>query len=213
MKTQSENLSKNQIRSQETITKLLEAAEKVFIRDGYELAQLAEIASEAGRSKGALYGHFKSKEDLFVVLVQRRVETFFELVRDKAKRYGTKAEKLQAVRNVSQEILKDRDFAILSLEFRLYSLRHPESAKRLQDVLELTLSGHSELIESSFGKLSKTEKSALDLANVVFGPIVYAMVLESHFQPQRLSEATLKSLLNQLIDALYTTGISRKGTS
>jgi AcrR family transcriptional regulator len=67
-----ELLNKNQRRTQETQERLLEAAEEVFVRNGYEGAQLAEIASSAGRSTGALYGHFKSKEDLFLALFEYR---------------------------------------------------------------------------------------------------------------------------------------------
>jgi hypothetical protein len=48
-----QTLNKNQSRTLETRKRLLEAAEEVFVRNGYEGAQLAEIASAAGRSKGA----------------------------------------------------------------------------------------------------------------------------------------------------------------
>jgi len=59
-----ETQSKQQLRIKETQARLLNAAEEVFVRDGYESAQLDEIAAVAGRSKGAVYTHFKSKEEL-----------------------------------------------------------------------------------------------------------------------------------------------------
>ena len=40
-----EVLSKQQLRIQETQSRLLDAAEEVFVRDGYEGAQLDEIAA------------------------------------------------------------------------------------------------------------------------------------------------------------------------
>ena len=39
--------------------RLLNAAEEIFVRDGYEAAQLDEIAATAGRSKGAVM-HLKT---------------------------------------------------------------------------------------------------------------------------------------------------------
>lgn len=44
---------KQEIRTRETQKRLLDAAEEVFVRNGYEGAQLDEIATCADRSKGA----------------------------------------------------------------------------------------------------------------------------------------------------------------
>ena len=50
------------------------AAEKVFARKGYNGASMDDIVEESGLSKGALYGYFKSKEDLFLALRARRID-------------------------------------------------------------------------------------------------------------------------------------------
>ncbi len=46
-------------------TRLLQAAEKVFVENGLDRARVEEIASAAGVSKGSFYLHFKSKEHAF----------------------------------------------------------------------------------------------------------------------------------------------------
>lgn len=56
-------------RSAETREKLLEAAAKVYARRGFAGATLEEVASEAGYTKGAVYGHFGSKENLLLALL------------------------------------------------------------------------------------------------------------------------------------------------
>ncbi len=48
---------------------LLDAAERVFVRLGYQGATLDGIAAEAGFTKGAVYWHFRSKEALFLELL------------------------------------------------------------------------------------------------------------------------------------------------
>src|SRR5512136_610684 len=48
--------------------KILRAAEKVFARKGYNAASVDDIVKESGLSKGALYGYFESKEELFLAL-------------------------------------------------------------------------------------------------------------------------------------------------
>jgi AcrR family transcriptional regulator len=49
---------------------LIKGAEKVFARKGYAGATTEEIARAAGLTKGALYHHFKNKEDVFFAVVK-----------------------------------------------------------------------------------------------------------------------------------------------
>ena len=80
-----ETLGRQQLRTRETQARLLDAAEEIFVRDGFEGAQLDEIAATAGRSKGAVYTHFKSKEDLFLALFEHRTRSYIEKLADSLK--------------------------------------------------------------------------------------------------------------------------------
>ncbi|MGC5341768.1 ScbR family autoregulator-binding transcription factor [Streptomyces sp. DT24] len=53
-----------QERAVRTRRAILEAAARVFDRRGYQAATITEILTVAGVTKGALYFHFQSKEDL-----------------------------------------------------------------------------------------------------------------------------------------------------
>lgn len=53
---------------------ILEAALKAFAEDGYDKVSMARIAREAGLTKGGVYFHFASKEELFSVMVEAEVE-------------------------------------------------------------------------------------------------------------------------------------------
>jgi AcrR family transcriptional regulator len=48
---------------------ILDAAEAVFLRDGFVGANIDEVAQLSGVSKQTIYNHFGSKEELFVALV------------------------------------------------------------------------------------------------------------------------------------------------
>lgn len=54
------------------------AALDVFARKGFAAARLDEIARQAGVSKGTLYLYFKSKEELFQVLVREAIAPNFD---------------------------------------------------------------------------------------------------------------------------------------
>jgi AcrR family transcriptional regulator len=57
-------------RRAQTRARLLEAAARVYARRGFAGATLEEVAAEAGFTKGAVYGHFGSKEKLLLALVE-----------------------------------------------------------------------------------------------------------------------------------------------
>jgi AcrR family transcriptional regulator len=49
---------------------LLRAAEEIFLECGLEKARIEDITARAGRSKGAFYLHFESKEEAFRQIVE-----------------------------------------------------------------------------------------------------------------------------------------------
>ena len=55
----------------ETVRKILDTAERLFIEMGYDRTSLQEIIDETGLSKGAIYHHFASKEDIFYSVCDR----------------------------------------------------------------------------------------------------------------------------------------------
>ena len=59
-------MRKTKEEAQQTRSNLLNAALNVFYERGVSKASLDEIAKTAGVTRGALYWHFKNKEDLFV---------------------------------------------------------------------------------------------------------------------------------------------------
>jgi AcrR family transcriptional regulator len=59
-------------KQQRTRESLLAAAVKLFRERGLEGASVDEIAQAAGYTKGAFYANFKSKEELFLVMLDER---------------------------------------------------------------------------------------------------------------------------------------------
>jgi len=53
---------------------LLDAAAEVFARRGLDAATLEEIAEVAGFTRGAVYHHFASKDELFLAVIARQDE-------------------------------------------------------------------------------------------------------------------------------------------
>jgi AcrR family transcriptional regulator len=63
-----------QERAQQTRDRLVDGAARAFHRLGYGLATTADIAREAGATRGALYFHFPSKGDLARAVIDKEQE-------------------------------------------------------------------------------------------------------------------------------------------
>ena len=64
-------------------SQILEGAQNVFLRMGFDAASMNDITREAGVSKGTIYVYFNSKEDLFVALCEHYRRTMFSELIDK----------------------------------------------------------------------------------------------------------------------------------
>lgn len=79
-------MRKTKTEAQKTRQHLLDVALEVFWRDGVTRASLQAIAQEAGVTRGALYWHFKNKEDLFETLFEQQYADFFAAFNDQTLR-------------------------------------------------------------------------------------------------------------------------------
>jgi AcrR family transcriptional regulator len=114
-----------------TRAKLVEAAERVFVRAGFDAASVEQIAEEAGFSRGAFYSNFKSKDGLFLELLdKKRIDTqnslsvIFEEKKDARDRF-------QAAREWYADQWRQRTWIVLRTEFNLRALRKRTLRRRL----------------------------------------------------------------------------------
>jgi AcrR family transcriptional regulator len=103
---------------------LLRAAAQVFAERGFQAASVDEIAERAGFSKGALYWHFQSKDDLFFALLEERVD---RPLREAIQRFeSAPAERdmsLQADDVFALLIEQQRDLVLLQIEYWSLAVR------------------------------------------------------------------------------------------
>jgi len=75
-----------QQRSEETRTKIIGSAIKLFSAHGFNAASVNDICKDAGISKGAFYHHFETKQALFLALLDGWLQTIdkaIEISKDK----------------------------------------------------------------------------------------------------------------------------------
>jgi len=121
-------------RQAQTRTDLIAAADRRFSADGFHATSLDVVADEAGYTKGAVYSNFRSKEDLFFAVYERRVERSVAQTAPIAEA----ADLPSAVRGLAATVAarRDRDDGWLAvfLEFWTHVLRHPEHRARFAEL-------------------------------------------------------------------------------
>ena len=199
-------LNKHQLQSESTRTALLQAARKVFVRCGFERAQIDEIAAEAGRTRGAVYTHFESKEDLFLSLLEQQMQ-------DTVKRAGefeevhseqSPAFRLNALKKFYSEA-NDPEWAILALEFKLYGLRNPHSMEQLRDLYRRTY--FFDDVAERYGIREELGRSKIKSRLFALNAIASAMMLDTHFEPDALSQKEVKLILEETFQCFFPTDL------
>ncbi len=198
------NRTKHQVRTEETQSKILDAAGALFSEQGFEKTQLEEVAARAGYTRGAIYAHYASKEDLFLALMEQRVLSKFVVMRRVVEEEPEFSKRFGIFKRWIASQVGDHTWGILMMEFKLYALRRPESRAKLQHTFDLLFkSSGNDFIELLFGaNLDKTKRAAIERRLVVMGAIQSAVVLESNFRPKLLPKAQLQGFLEELYEAL-----------
>ena len=118
-------------RQAQTRQQLLDAAARVFIRRGFQGASIEAITAEAGYTRGAFYSNFDSKEQMFLELLQRRMNEHYRGVLSRVPGDLSPADSLRwAVRELMETYRsrEDRWLFELWLECLAHVARHPEFA-------------------------------------------------------------------------------------
>jgi AcrR family transcriptional regulator len=104
-----------------TREKLISAAAAVIGEKGYDRASLEEIAARAGMTRGAVYGNFKNKEELFLALIASRWKPIVPPLKPGA----SLKEQLHILgETVAKEAQARRSQATAATAFQLYALTH-----------------------------------------------------------------------------------------
>lgn len=111
-------------------TLVLDAARRIFLARGYHSATVEEIADEAGFSRGVVYSQFGAKADLFLALLERRMD---ERAAEVAALAGGLSGEGGAVTLMEGAADRDRDdpgWGLVLIEFRAHAARDDDLNKR-----------------------------------------------------------------------------------
>jgi AcrR family transcriptional regulator len=178
----------------------MDAARRVFARDGFESARLEDIADFAGKTRGAFYDHFDDKEDVFFAIFEEDLSGYLEHAKQQLKGARNAGERIEAITRHLLHVVKDGRRPMLFLEFKMYAIRHPQRTRRLAEIqravcqrgVEATLKA---LMPEFQGRSSRTRRAQ----NAMFSSILDGMTVNRLFDPPSISDKVATDLVRTAV--------------
>jgi AcrR family transcriptional regulator len=194
-------VNKHQQKTADTRRKLLNAALRVFARDGFQAARIEDIAAESGHTRGAFYANFDTKEDLFFALLEKHASARLMDLQRRLEECGSLPERMRTLRGFYMERASDRQSMLLTLEFKLFALRHPKMRARLAAAhRRIRASLKYDALAKLLPSHQKDERHELD--KVLLDVILAGLVLEHAYDPKRISAKQTVETLGRAFDLL-----------
>ena len=188
-----ENKSKDNSKEQ-----ILEAAMKVFVKNGFSETRMDDIAENSGLSKGAIYHHYKSKKDLFLALIDFWEEYFFfKIFFNKDIESKNSADLLRDMAKDMIETFKNRKYILLA-ELEFWSLaNHDEDVRAKTEALYIKLMKLIRTIISKGVNSNEFKKLDVDVAALSVMTSLQGVIWFSIFQDKNISA---EQYLNNVIE-------------
>jgi AcrR family transcriptional regulator len=205
--------SRQAARTEATRRKLLAAAQRIFASSGFEAARIEDIAAKAGYTRGAFYANFGSKEEIFFAVFEQWVHERIETVRDALNVHSEPDRKLEALRGYYAELAQNRTLVFLSLEFKLFALRHPEAYDRLRDRHRRLRSAWSDVISEVLDALGKKLPISHRAAAISLVALANTLLIEHLVDQKTLPEKDVRFVLGLFFDSVFQADTPRDRTT
>jgi AcrR family transcriptional regulator len=135
--------SEHRSHAQDSRDEILKAAMRLFANRGFHETSMSEVARDAHVSKALIFWHFKTKEELFLAVLNRLLEPYFI---DFAEEAGALDERAQ-IRKLVESYLRFVEENASSIRFFLAQLLHDQhSSEGLTDQVMKLYAGYREML-------------------------------------------------------------------
>src|SRR5271157_2086702 len=158
-----------------TRMRLIEAAERLFIRKGFDDASVDEISETAGYSRGAFYSNFDDKEQVFLAVIDRCRPKVPKVLDDMFQDVREPAERIAAVREWFSNQWRLKDFIALRMEFTRRAMRDRTALKHLAELRRQELETYTGSVGRYLGATDRVQTDRPEMVALVLLAVVYGL--------------------------------------
>lgn len=184
---------------------ILNAALVCFNRNGYHDTSMADIAKEAGVSKGLLHYHFDTKEKLAMAVEAQLAEFVFQRITQNIEPLTPSVKQAsRALDALWQDIAMGKQFIPIAIDLASRALAGPDKRQHFTDLLE----GHVELLRLGVRRIlgpvadeaNFDEQTIADMLLVILAGLAIGNVfIDDQDRFQKLFEAFKKMLISSVL--------------
>lgn len=192
--------NKFQLKREATYQLLLEAGMKCFSENGYAVTTISDIVELTGHTKGAFYGHFKSKEEFFIHILDYQFQ-ITDGWTDVPKGYSPADTTLEEVLAITMRRLTEKlhgvdNWIIVLVDFYLQTKDNPAYQEQLRKKYREWVEGIETLIRvlQEGGWVSREKDASLISKQVIAfneGYTIFARLFGGSY-PQALTQGLVK---------------------
>jgi AcrR family transcriptional regulator len=179
-----------------TRSSLMRSAARVFAHRGLEHGSIDEVAEDAGFTKGAFYANFRSKEELFLAMLDER---FAERVEEIDELLANDDDLLTQVREGGASwghlIAADPEWQRLFFEFAAYAARNEEFREELATRYRSLREHFTELYRRRAERLAVPPPIPLELVAMMTCTMANGVGLEQLIEPDAVPPEMFGSML------------------
>ena len=194
-------------RRHQTREYLIAAAAQVFAERGFHGATLDEVAAVAGFTKGAVYSNFKSKDELFLALLESRFQSSMTSLRayldtaDAPRQAGEFLGRIAAeLDDTSTDFWGD-----LYQEFLVYAMRNPEARRKLAELERADIEALAALIRAEREKHGIEDTHSVEHAARFVVALMRGLFTMRLVETDAVDDALIASVLDFIQRALTKT--------
>ncbi len=158
--------------AEERREQLLLAAHELFAKQGYRATGTDEIAKRAGLTKGALYFHFASKEEILLAMVKEIIEGHSRTMDKLAGRRLTPAELLVELRQIDCQMPMPE--ARRNLHLIAEVIQIPRVLKVINAAYERSVRQLAECLDPAYGRTLEERRRLVELLHALYDGINFA---------------------------------------
>jgi len=148
--------------------RLIEAAETLFIRQGFDDTSVDDISELAGYSRGAFYSNFDDKGQIFLAVIDRRWPSVSKAIDDIFQKTSEPAERAAAVREWYSNQRRLKDFIALQMDFARRATKDRSVRKHVAELRRQELETVAAAVVRHFGASDRVPADRPEVLALVF---------------------------------------------
>lgn len=174
----------------------------MFLERGYHGASVDQIAEEAGFSTGVVYSQFEGKADLFLTLLESRIEERAAGNVRVAESVGGDSGIERLLEHAASVDRAEPEWGLLVIEFRVHAARDPELGRRYAALHARTVAG----VERSIALLYARSGSPPPLLSGELARLLVAVGVGARLEHAVEPDAPVPELFGRLLTEIIGNG-------